>query len=163
MLEPPFLDLHAAAWTGPETYEISQDARRFETWETNYAARLGLGAAVDYALGVGLQPAWARIQHLADTLRTALGETAGIDVQDKGDVRSGIVTFTSRALHATDVRAALASHDINVSVSPPEYAQYDLPHRGLPALVRASVHYYNTEQEIERFVATLAASSPRVR
>lgn len=162
VLEPPFLDLHAAAWTGPDTYEISPDARRFETWETNYAARLGLGAAVDYALAVGLQPAWERIQHLADTLRTALGGIAGIDLQDKGDVRSGIVTFTSQAMHAIDVRDALALHDINVSVSPPEYAQYDLPHRGLAALVRASVHYYNTEQEIERFVAALDASS-RVR
>ena len=33
-VEPPFLDLHAAEWTGERTYEIRPDARRFENWET---------------------------------------------------------------------------------------------------------------------------------
>ena len=47
---PPFLDLHAATWTAADSFVIRDDARRFENWETNYAAKLGLGAAVDYAL-----------------------------------------------------------------------------------------------------------------
>ena len=52
-LEPPFVDVHAATWTARDRYELRPDASRFENWETNYAARLGLGAAVDYALGWG--------------------------------------------------------------------------------------------------------------
>jgi selenocysteine lyase/cysteine desulfurase len=36
-IEPPFLDLHAATWTGTQTYEVRRDAKRFESWETNYA------------------------------------------------------------------------------------------------------------------------------
>ena len=53
-LQPPFLDLHAAEWLDGETYLVRPDARRFENWETSCATKLGLGAAVDYALGWGL-------------------------------------------------------------------------------------------------------------
>lgn len=72
-LTPYTIDLHSATWTGEQVYEIRQDARKFETWESNKANVLGLKMAVDYALDVGLEPIWQRIQHLAQVLRTELG------------------------------------------------------------------------------------------
>ena len=59
-LEPPMIDLHGATWTAPDAYELRPDARRFETWENNYAALLGLGAAADYALALGMDAIAAR-------------------------------------------------------------------------------------------------------
>ncbi len=154
-LEPPFLDLHAATWTAEDSYEVRSDAKRFENWETNYAAKLGFGAAVDYALDLGLKTTWPRIQQLAETLRQGLTSIDGVSVHDKGEIRSGIVTFTVSGSSAEAVQSMLAGQRINTSVSPPAYAQFDQPHRGLPALVRASVHYYNTADEVDHLLGVL--------
>jgi cysteine desulfurase / selenocysteine lyase len=154
-LVPPFLDLHAATWTGVDTYEVRNDARRFENWETSHATKLGLGAAVDYALALGPDSTWARIEAVGATLRERLVEVDGVTVQDKGERRGGIVTFTVADRTADEVTAGLTAAGINTSVSPAEWAHFDLPERGLPALVRASVHYYNTDEEIDRLVRWL--------
>jgi len=154
-LEPPFLDLHAATWTAPQRYEIRPDARRFESWETNYAAKIGLGIAVDYALSWGLDAIEARITALAEGLRERLRAADGVRVHDQGRRRCGIVTFTVDGVPAEQVQRGLAESGVNTSVSYASSAQWDLPCRGLAELVRASVHYYNTEEELDRLVNAL--------
>jgi selenocysteine lyase/cysteine desulfurase len=160
-LVPPFLDLHAATWTGVDTYEVRDDARRFETWETSHATKLGLGAAVDYALALGPASTGARIEALGAALRSRLAEVDGVTVQDKGERRGGIVTFTVAGREAEAVKADLWAAGINTSVAVAESTLYDLPDRGLPDLVRASVHYYNTDEEIDALVAALAGAGRR--
>ncbi len=155
-LEPPLLDLHAAEWVAPDRYVLRDDARRFENWETNVAAKLGLGAALDYALEWGLEPIWERVSSLAERLREALGALPGVVVRDQGVVRCGIVSFTVEGADLTAIQDSLRAQRINVSVSPSEYTLIDMQARGLPAVVRASVHYYNTEEEIARFCDALA-------
>ena len=103
-LEPPFLDVHAAQWTGPDTYVMRPDSRRFETWERNYAARIGLGVAVDYTLAVGLPAIAARNRVLADRLRAGLGSIPGVVVHDRGSVKSAITTFTVEDCEPVPVR-----------------------------------------------------------
>ena len=158
-LEPPFLDLHAATWTAPDRYQIRDDARRFENWETNYAAKIGLGVAVDYALSWGLDAIEARVTQLAEQLRTRLNGMDGVRVHDQGSRRCGIVTFTVDGVPAQQVQRQLSERGVNVSVSLVDYARLDLPPRGLPDLVRASVHYYNTDDELDRLVDALPRSA----
>ena len=67
-LEPPFLDIHAATWVAPGTYEIHADGRRFENWETNFAAKIGLGVAVSAGLD-GLDAIEDRVTGLGESLR----------------------------------------------------------------------------------------------
>ncbi|PSQ90229.1 MAG: aminotransferase, partial [Bacteroidetes bacterium QH_2_63_10] len=157
-LEPPLLDLHAATWTAPDEYEIHPDARRFETWESHVAGQVALGVAVDYALDRGLDAIFERNQHLARTLRSELGSISGVTVHDQGRVRCGITTFSAEQKDATEIQEALRGRNVNVSVSTPRSTRLDAEARALPDLVRASVHYYNTEEEIERFVAALRAA-----
>jgi cysteine desulfurase/selenocysteine lyase len=157
-IEPPFLDLHAASWTSANTYEIRRDARRFENWESFVAGRLGLGVAVDYAAGFGLEEIQGRVTRLAQILRVSLSQIAGVTVHDRGAVKCGIVTFTVDDEAAATTQLRLRASNMNCSVSPAEYARIDMDSRGLKALVRASVHYYNTEEEIARFCARVAGS-----
>ena len=156
-LEPPFLDLHAAHWVAPERFEIRPDARRFENWEAYYAGKIGLGVAIDYALEWGLEVIWERISRLADDLRQQLSAIPGVTVRDQGLDRCGIVALTMAGREADDVQRLLGNAGINVSVSRIASTRLDMEARALPDLVRASVHYYNTEAEIERFCGVLAS------
>ena len=110
-LEPPFLDVHAARWVAHDRIEIRPDARRFETWECSHACRLGLGAAVDYALALGIDAIEARVVALGEQLRSRLRDVPGITLHDPGEHRCGIVTFTIDGADPRDRRgAARAEH-----------------------------------------------------
>lgn len=154
-LEPPFLDLHAAKWVTRDSYEIRADARRFENWETNYAGKIGLGVAIDYALARGLENIWARVSYLAHRLRTRLSHVPRVQLRDLGVQKCGIVTFTMGERDPQEIRRRLAEQKVNVSVSVAEYSRLDMDDRGLASVVRASVHYYNDEEEIEQFCDAL--------
>lgn len=158
-LEPAILDGHSAVQTGAEGLEVRGDARRFESWETSAAGRLGLGRAVDYALALGLDAVQERVSGLAEQLRSELAAVSGVTVHDRGITRCGIVTFSVKDSDARNIRARLADHRINVSVAPLSAAQVDSiltgALQGPDMVVRASVHYYNTETEIQRLVGFL--------
>jgi selenocysteine lyase/cysteine desulfurase len=154
-IEPPFLDLHAATWTARDRFEIRPDARRFETFEGNVAGRIALGVAIDHALGWGMEAICARVRGLARSLRDGLSAIPGVEIRDLGTDRCGIVTFTAAGGTPEEIQAALAKRTIHASVSPRAYTLMDMDKRGLASVVRASPHYYNTEDEVERFCAAV--------
>jgi cysteine desulfurase / selenocysteine lyase len=149
-MEPPLLDLHAANWISREKFAVRGDAKKFETWESAAATRLGLGVAIEYAQALGLRNIERRVQQLGALLRERLSEVKGVTIQDLGRVRSGIVTFTCEGHAAAEVMQLLKEQGIAVRVSERSSTRIDMERRGLEELVRASVHYYNTEEEIER-------------
>ena len=162
-LEPPFLDLHAASLVGPDRYEIRADARRFENWETYVAGKIGLGVAADYALGWGLATIRDRVYALADGLRTALAKVPGVTVRDVGAERCGIVTFTFAGHEPGAIRQVLAAQGMNVHVSAAGDSRLEVESRDQSGVVRASVHYYNSEDEVDRFCAAVAALAGATR
>lgn len=156
-LDPPLLDLHAAKLTGPDSYEVRDDARRFENWESFVAGRLGLATAIDYALDLGMEAIRDRIYALADRLRRGLGALPAAAVCDLGAEKCGIVSFTVAGHAPAQIKETLAAQRINVSASRRPSTLLDMTERGLDSVVRASVHYYNTEAEIDRLLAAIEA------
>jgi selenocysteine lyase/cysteine desulfurase len=136
-LEPPFLDLHAATWVTKDKYEIRADARRFENWETNYAGKIGLAVAIDYALAWGLDNIWTYVSDLANTLRTRLQQIPHVQVHDLGLQKCGIVTFTMDRCSPQEIRNKLAGQKMNVSISTVASTRLDMDGRGLAGVVRA--------------------------
>ncbi|MEO0996410.1 MAG: aminotransferase class V-fold PLP-dependent enzyme [Pseudomonadota bacterium] len=157
-IQPPFVDLRAATWSAPDRYELAPGARRYETFESNVAGRLGLARAVRYARERGIAAIEARVGRLAELLRSRLQEVPGVVVRDRGARRSGIVSFTRDGESAAELKTRLREHGAYVSVSDASVAQLDLGARELPAVVRASVHYFNTEDEIDKLARLIAAA-----
>jgi selenocysteine lyase/cysteine desulfurase len=158
-LEPPLLDMRAADWVAPDRYELRRDGRRFEEWEQDYAGKVGLARAIDYALESGIGAIWERVQQLGERLRALLSEVEGVTVHDPGQVRCGIVTFAVDGVPAERIKTALARERINVTVSATSSAVIDTLERNLPDLVRASVHYFNTDDELARAVACVRVAA----
>lgn len=156
-LEPPFLDCHSAEWVAKDRYTIRQDARRFENWESNQATKIGFAVAVDYLMDVGVEPASVRISTLANQLRSMLQEIPAVRVTDIGEQKCGIVTFTFDSFHSASIKQQLAERNINVQLIGPSSARLDMEDRQLEHLIRASVHYYNTEEEIDHFCRVLSS------
>jgi cysteine desulfurase/selenocysteine lyase len=155
--EPPMIDHFAAPWVAADRYELRDDAKRFETWENNYAARLGLGVAIDYALDIGLPPIEERCRLLAGRLRTGLRGIAGAKVHDLGLSPNAIVSFTIGEVPAEKVVDRAAQVGITIGASHPSSTRLDAEARSLPPVVRASPHYYNSEDEIDRLLACCAS------
>jgi cysteine desulfurase / selenocysteine lyase len=154
-LEPGGIDLHSARWTTPTSYELEPSARRFEQFERAPALWLGLGTAVSYALELGLDAINARVVALAARLRELLPARPGVTVRDEGREQCGIVTFTVDGRAPAEVAQALRARGVNVWTSTAETNRLDLAARGLDGVVRASVHYYNTEAELDRCAQAL--------
>lgn len=151
-LDPPFVDLHSAEWVSDDQFDFVPTTKRFENWESFVAGRVGLMQAVRYANAIGLEKIESRVSQLGQSLRDQLADVKNVDVHDLGLRKCGIVTFTKNGISAESMTAQLREMNMNTSVSTLNSARLDLGKRKLESIGRASVHYFNTEDEIARFV-----------
>lgn len=147
-------DHHGASWSSTDDYTLADGAQRFEYWEFSHAGWLGLGAAVDVALDLGLDRIELTVAERANQLRTMLTDL-GLTVYDEGVQRCGIVTTASPNIASADLRAALSIRSINASTTFAGSSRYDVERRNLPDMLRLSVHCITTVSELERAAAAL--------
>ncbi|MCU1677473.1 MAG: putative aminotransferase [Frankiales bacterium] len=149
-LDATVAETSAASLTGDRQFVADAGARRFESFERSYAAQVGLTAAVDYALRQGMVAIEERVVSLGVHLRALLADVTGVRVHDQGVRQCGIVTFSVAGREAVDICRLLRAQRINTSVSGLKQARWDFGPRGITSVVRASVHYYNDESDLDR-------------
>lgn len=151
-LEPLFIDMRGATWVEKDSYIPREDATRFEDWEFAYAIVQGTRVAIEYCLSIGEDRIWQRVKTLSAQMR---GELAGIDkvrVLDRGPEVGGLVTFTVEGSDPVYLTQQLLKRRINVVPSYRNFAVIDFDEKKAAWAIRASPHYYNTEEEIAQFI-----------
>jgi selenocysteine lyase/cysteine desulfurase len=149
---PLLVDMHGADWTEPDAFALAPDARRFESWEISYALAMGLGAAVRYALEVGIETARDRAYALAGYARERLAGLRGVRVLDRGPELCAIVTIDPGGRPGAGLMLALRARGINTSSPERTDAVIDMDEKGATSALRISPHYYNTAEEVEAAV-----------
>ncbi|MDG4764635.1 aminotransferase class V-fold PLP-dependent enzyme [Solwaraspora sp. WMMD406] len=149
-------DVRGARWTGDEQFDLLPGARQYETWEASHALRLGLGAALGEVLALGVAPIARYVSGLADRLRAGLRELPGITVVDPPAAGGGIVTFVRDDQPPAETVRDLRAAGFHLVAVPASHGQWDLGRRGLPAVIRASVHVYNEAAEVDALLDQLS-------
>lgn len=149
-------DHHGFDWTLEGGATPKPGAVRYEYWESSVAGWLGLGAAVDVALELGVDRIQATVAHRAADLRGRLAD-AGFTVHDQGIAKAGIVTCTHPSRSPDELRGGLASRGISATTTHHTSARLDHDARGLDAMLRLSVHCTTTTDELESAVDALVS------
>jgi selenocysteine lyase/cysteine desulfurase len=158
-LDPPYHDFRTAAWQPEGGPRLQDSALRFEAGDFPMALRLGLGAAIRYARGIGIDAIRARIDGLARGLRDRLAAIPGVTVHDLGVERAALVSFAVAGVEPLALRQRLAADGINISVNGVMYTPLDMTARGLGDICRAAVSYLHSEAELDRLAEAVAAAA----
>ncbi len=127
---------------------------RFEAGTPNIAGAIGLAAALDYLEKIGRDKIAAHDAGLAALAYEGVSDIPGIRILGPATGRSGILTFTLGAVHAHDV--VEVANRFGVALRGGHHCNQPLMRKlGTPATARASLYFYNSASEVERFVCVL--------
>ena len=128
---------------------------KFEAGTPHIAGAIGLGAAIDYVTGVGMDRIAAYEQELLAYGTAALSEVRGLRLIGTAADKAGIFSFVLEGVHPHDV-GTIADQE-GVAIRTGHHCTQPLMRRfGVPATARASLAMYNTCEEIDALVAALA-------
>lgn len=142
---------------GRDAITWARPPARFEAGTPMIAEAIGLGVAVDWVQGLGIEAIEAHDRALASYALDRLGEVPGLTLfgPPAGPDRLGVVSFDLDGIHPHDVAEILDRHGVAVRAG--HHCNQILMERlGVPALTRASFGVYNTTEEVDRLVEGLA-------
>ena len=142
--------------------EVTRDAitwndppMKFEAGTPGIVQQIGLGVAIDYMTGLGMENIAAHEHALRDYARDRLNGLNWLNIQGNSATKGAIFSFTLNGpAHAHDISTVLDKRGIAVRAGT-HCAMPLLTHMGLTATCRASFGLYNTEAEVDALVSAL--------
>jgi cysteine desulfurase/selenocysteine lyase len=138
-----------------DTVTWNDPPMKFEAGTPGIVQQIGLGVALDYMMGVGMENIAAHEKRLTDYARARLDGLNWLNVQGNSATKGAIFSFTLEgAAHAHDISTVLDKKGVAVRAGH-HCAQPLMEHMGVTATCRASMGMYNTEAEIDALVDAL--------
>ena len=138
-----------------DTITWNNPPMKFEAGTPGIVQQIGLGVALDYMMGVGMDAIAAHEASLRNYARTRLDGLNWLNVQGKSATKAAIFSFTLEgAAHAHDISTVLDKKGVAVRAGH-HCAQPLMEHMGVPATCRASFAMYNTTDEVDALVDAL--------
>ncbi len=154
---PPFLQggemIEIVHW---DRVKYAQPPHKFEAGTVNTGGAVALHAAIDYIRSVGFDTIMAQEEHLTRLAMEGMRDTPGVHIMGSQEPQDhqGIVTFTIDGVHPHDVASIFDAEHICVRAGH-HCAQPLMDFLGVFSTTRASFSFYNTEEDVARFLACL--------
>ncbi len=127
---------------------------KFEAGTPPIAAGIGTGAAIDYLMDIGMEHIAAREEELLAYATRQLHQVEGLRIIGTADHKASVISFLLEDIHPTDAGTILDQQGVAVRTGH-HCAQPIMDHFGIPGTMRASLSFYNNEEDIDRLVAGL--------
>jgi cysteine desulfurase / selenocysteine lyase len=125
---------------------------KFEAGTPHIAGGIGLGTAIDYLEGIGMEAINAYEQELLVYGMEAVGAIPGVRIFGTAKEKAGVISFSIEGVHPHDIGTILDQEGIAIRTGH-HCAQPVMDRFGVPAMARASLAFYNTREEIDALVA----------
>lgn len=135
---------------------------KFEAGTPMIAEVMGLGAAIDFIESIGFEKITRYEQALLEYLVPKMQAIPGITLLGTAKEKSSLVTFSVEGVHPLDIATFLDFRGIAIR-SGHLCAQPVMQHFGIQAAARASIAFYNTREDLDRFIEALQSVITKLR
>jgi cysteine desulfurase/selenocysteine lyase len=121
---------------------------KFEAGTPHIAGGIGLGAAIDYVNGIGLEKIRAYEEELLHYAADALATVKGMNIIGTAKEKAAVLSFVMDGVHPHDIGTILDHEGVAIRTGH-HCAQPVMQHFGIPASARVSMAFYNTRLELD--------------
>jgi cysteine desulfurase/selenocysteine lyase len=137
-----------------EKTTYAEPPARFEAGTPAIAEVIGMGAAIDYLMELGMNEIAQREHDLMNYALQKMSTVPGLKFIGQAEQRAGAISFTLKDIHPHDIATILDGEGVAIRAGH-HCAQPVMQHFGVPATARASLGIYNTQNDIEALIGAL--------